>query len=888
MIRLADFDIFGDPAEKAALLAKVADFNLTHRDLPEHATVHGLFSARAARTPDAAAVIAENGTLTYGELDRASNRLARALLDFGVTRETMVGVMLDRSPAMIVAMLAALKAGGAYLPLNHELPVARTAYILRNSSAAVLISERGRADNCLELRSHSPDINIIYLNDDQVSYECLDKITHRTSHIDYPDSPLPERADPNALAYAIYTSGTTGRPKGVMAEHRAIVRLVINTNYIGLGEGDRILQTGSLAFDASTFEIWGALLNGGSLCLAANESLLDAIQFQALTAKRGATTVFLTTGLFNTLASVDGNPFAGLRTVLSGGEKVSAHCFNKVRESNPGLRLKHVYGPTEGTTFSTCHEVTQHFDLDIPIGKPISNTETYILDSNLDLVGIGTQGELCIGGLGLARGYLGDPALTAWKFVPHPYRPGERLYRTGDLARWLDDGAIEFVGRKDEQLKIRGYRVEPAEIEQKLLEFAGIRQAAVVGRKSKDGIVDLVAFLVADGAADVKALRSHLRTSLPEYMIPTDCVALEALPLTPSGKVDRRKLLQSAPAPSPVSQPEAEPSNATERCLLTIWEDILNRRPIGLDDNFFEIGGYSLLVTKLMSVIHKKTGVALPFTAIFTAGTVRALACMVLDAARFGIEGIDSPMVLLNGPAGPRKIFAFPPATADALGYGQLAQALSPHHAFYAFNFIEAESRIADYADLIAGSEPEAPPILFGYSGGGNLAFHVAKELENRGRRVCAIVMLDSVRFERRFAFPPDEAPRVATQFLESEGARKYLTSPVLRDKAFRNIERYYAHLSSTDDRHVIDADIHLLMSDEASEPHRDEEGNVVCDKLGWERATRGRFNTYPGYGDHNTMLYSPFFESNVAKLREIFENSLDDTLGETQPARAS
>jgi amino acid adenylation domain-containing protein len=867
-MKLSEFKLFDDTAERAALAARVAGFNRTGTDYPRDATVHALFAERAAETPEAVAVIFRETRLTYRAAEQAANRLARFLADRGLTAETLVGVMLDRSPDLIIALLGTLKAGGAYLPVNHDLPPERIEYMLRDSAAPVLISERRHAERCRELKARCPDLRcVLYLDDDPPGGTDAAEFGPDALR-DYPDAPLPERAGPGTLAYAIYTSGTTGRPKGVMVEHRAILRLVVATRYVTLTAADRILQTGSTAFDASTFEIWGALLNGGGLCLAPRESLLDAAEFRRLVAEHGITTVFLTTGLFNALAAEDGAVFAGLGTLLSGGEKVSVHFFNKVREAYPALRLKHVYGPTENTTFTTCYDVPHGFESDIPIGGPISNTEAYVLDADLELAGIGVQGELCVGGAGLARGYLHDPALTAEKFVPHPYAAGERLYRTGDLARWLDDGNLAFIGREDQQLKIRGYRVEPAEIEQRLLECGGIRQAVVVGRESRDGTRRLVAYFVAEGETDSREFRTRLQGSLPDYMVPAEFVRLDALPLTPNGKVDRKALPEPAqPAASP---PETEPASDTQRQLLAIWESVLDRRPIGLDDDFFELGGHSLLATKLMSTVHRKMGVVLPFTAVFTAATVRALAETVLDAARFGVEGIDQPMVLLNGSRDPRRIFAFPPGTADALGYGQLAEGLKPY-AFHACNFIEADTRIADYADLIVGSGGSEPYVLFGYSGGGNLAFHVARELENRGRRVGAVVMLDSARFERRFAFPPGEARRVAEQFLEAESVKAYLTSPVLRDKAFRNIERYYAHFSNSEDRHVIDADIHLLLSEDAPDPYRDEQGRIVCSKLGWAEGTRGRFVTHSGSGEHNHMLFPPHLEPNLARLRDIF-----------------
>jgi thioesterase domain-containing protein/acyl carrier protein len=371
-------------------------------------------------------------------------------------------------------------------------------------------------------------------------------------------------------------------------------------------------------------------------------------------------------------------------------------------------------------------------------------------------------------------------------------------------------------------------------------------------------------------------LRDHLKTTLPEYMIPPFLVQLKQLPLTPNGKVDKRALPEVGRIDGPSPAPHEREGTETEKRLLEIWAEILDREDIGIDDVFFDLGGHSMKAMKLMSLINKRMGVVLPFTTVFTAPTIRELAQCVLDVAKFGEGGIDSPIVLLNGHKGEvreggRAIFAFPPATADALGYGQLADLLRPY-AFYAFNFIEAEDRLRQYADLIMEADPEGPHLLFGYSGGGNLAFHTAKELESRGQRVAGIVMLDSARFMRKIRFTDQEVRGLAENFVDADIARDYITSQVLRDKAIRNIERYHAFFAQNQDDGSIDANIHVVLSENSPMVHVDADANVICSKPRWSEVTRGEFKTYQGYGGHNQMLYNPYLEPNMALLRGILD----------------
>jgi thioesterase domain-containing protein/acyl carrier protein len=666
----------------------------------------------------------------------------------------------------------------------------------------------------------------------------------------------------------MYTSGTTGAPKGVMIEHRSVLRLVLNTNYIRLGPADRVLQTCSLSFDAATFEIWGALLNGGAVCLPRKESLLDPAELKRLVRDCGITTMLLTTGLFNALAAQDVSVFAGLKTVLCGGERLSPHHINLVRRHHPDLMLLNGYGPTENTTFTTTFDIREEALAEIPIGSPVANTTVHILNSSMEPVAIGAVGELYAGGEGLARGYINDPTLTSAKYVTNPVRAEERLYRTGDLACWRDDGLINYLGRVDEQVKIRGYRIEPGEIETRLLEDERLKQAIVLARVDANQEQNLIAYYTAHEPVGNEELRTHLRRSLPEYMIPAFFVQMKQLPLTGNGKIDRAAL----PAPErqwhSSSGPQRE-TTSTEAALIGIWQAVLSRTDIDTSANFFDLGGHSLRAVKLVSLIHEKFGVLLPFTIVFEATTLAELARRIIDAARFGDDSIDQPLVALGAQSGRRTLFAFPPGTADALGYVELAKRV-PDSRFYAFNFVKSQAWLGTYVRLMANTQPEEPYVLFGYSGGGNFAFRTAVELERRGKRVGDIIMLDSSRFFEPFRFPTEEARRLALSFVEADGVQPYIKNPALKDRVIQTIERYHEELGRVPDDAVTNANIHLIASSNSPDAFYQDE-RLICSKSGWAEATRGSFRIYAGFGEHAYMLHHPHLESNAALLHGIF-----------------
>ncbi|WP_156497360.1 non-ribosomal peptide synthetase, partial [Paenibacillus jamilae] len=432
--------------------------------------------------------------------------------------------------------------------------------------------------------------------------------------------------------YVIYTSGTTGQPKGVMVEHRNVVRLVKNTNYAQLDADTRILQTGAIVFDASTFEIWGALLNGGRLVLVRQDVILDVLKLKEAVHSHGITTMFLTTPLFNQLSQQDLTLFEGIRELLVGGDVMSVPHMNRVLEAHPSLRISNIYGPTENTTFSTVHVINGVQSESVPIGRPIHNSTAYVVDRSMRLQPVGVWGELLVGGDGVARGYRNRPDLTSEKFIDSPFRSGERCYRTGDMVRLNADGTLDYKGRIDTQVKIRGYRIELSEVETQLLKLEAVQEVVVIAREDEQGQKQLCAYVVADKEVVASELRSALSQKLPGYMIPSYLVQLEQMPLTPNGKIDRKAL----PAPEDSLQSGADyvaPRTWVEVKLAQIWQDVLGLAQVGVKENFFEIGGHSLRATTLASRIHKELNKPLPLRSIFEAPTIEQLAAV--------LEGLD-------------------------------------------------------------------------------------------------------------------------------------------------------------------------------------------------------------------------------------------------------
>ncbi|HJR06705.1 MAG TPA: amino acid adenylation domain-containing protein, partial [Pyrinomonadaceae bacterium] len=717
----------------------VEEWNATRSEYAREMCVHELVEASAKRWPDAVALASENCEWTYDELNRRANQLAHYLRRAGVENGEVVAVLMERSAEMVCGWLGVLKAGAGYLPLDASYPSERLEMMLEDAGVKTVLTE---------------ERFLAAVAGRESSVVCVDRdwsVIARESALN------PEcEANGESLAYVIYTSGSTGRPKGILIPHRAVVRLVCNTNYVRLETSDRVAQASNASFDAATFEIWGALIHGARLVIINRDVVLSPAEFGAEIRRQGITVLFLTTALFNLLAREAPDSFGSLKHLLFGGEAVDAVHVREIIERAPPERLLHVYGPTESTTFASWFLVQSVAAgaWTIPIGRPLSNTQIYILDKNLRPVPVGVAGELCIGGEGLAHGYLNHPELTAEKFVPNIFsaEAGARLYRTGDRARFLPDGNIEFLGRADRQVKLRGFRIELEEIETALGEHPSVREAVVMLHEASLDDKRLVAYLVAsDGEASADILRAYLRQKLPEYMIPATYVLLDALPLTPNGKVDRRAL----PAPEEFgTTPGADfvaPRNTTELQLAQIWEALLNVRPVGVNDNFFTLGGHSLLAVRLMAEVRKQFGRDLPLDTLFKGATIESLAAIIRQEAAHHW----SPLVAIQ-PAVSTKppVFFVHPAGGNIICYVALARHLGIEQPFYGLQargldgrdepFARLEDMAAYYVNAVRSVQTEGPYLLGGWSLGGVVAYEMARQLRELGQEIALLALLDS------------------------------------------------------------------------------------------------------------------------------------------------
>ncbi|HEY0172360.1 MAG TPA: amino acid adenylation domain-containing protein [Pyrinomonadaceae bacterium] len=605
----------------------LSEWNDTRRTYPSGAGVHEIFAARAAASPQSPALEFGERRLTYAELDERSNQLALYLRRLGVVEETCVGLLMERSAEVIIAMLGVLKAGGAYVPLDTSYPVERLAYMVEDAGVHVLITPRVLIDGLVEpMRAARPNISATRLL-------CLDEAWDEIAGL---PGPVPPRtsAGGESLACIIYTSGSTGRPKGIGLTHRGITRTVCDPDYIALGADDALTHASNISFDAATFEVWGALLNGARLVGIEREVILSPRAFAAEIARRRVTTILLTTALFNQMAAEDPRCFDGVRQVLFGGEAADARQVREVLRRGGPQRLLNMYGPAENSTFTTWMHVEELSDeaVSVPIGRAMSNTQVYVLDARMQPVGVGVAGELLIGGAGLARGYLNRPALTAERFVPDPFSggAGARLYRTGDVVRWTNGGVLEFLGRRDEQVKLRGFRIELQEVEAALLRHASVRQAVVVAERAGSGAVSrLIGYVAAGEGVSGAGLRQYLRERLPEYMVPSAFVVLGELPLNANGKVDRKAL----PAPAPDTSESGAGADAAltpaEEIIAGIWGELLGLTRIGVEEDFFDLGGHSLMATQMAWRVERAFGVELGLREVFGGASVRRLARLV-------------------------------------------------------------------------------------------------------------------------------------------------------------------------------------------------------------------------------------------------------------------
>ena len=720
------------------------EWNETYVEFPADKCIHELFEEQAAKRPGAIAVVFEHQQLSYAELNHRANHLAHLLIERGVKQDGRVVTLLERSIDLIVAELAILKMGAAYVPLDPQAPAMRHAWIVEDCGASLII-----AGAHMDL-SFAPAAPVLHVGDGIETAEVI---------VANPD----RRGSSLRVAYVMYTSGSTGTPKGVLVPHRAVARLVINNEYAVIGANDRVAFAANPAFDASTFELWAPLLNGGTVVVIDYDTVLTPPTFIRTLQEERINVLWLTVGLFNQLAEALEPIFAQFKVVITGGDVLDPKLMARVW-SNPAKRpqyLVNAYGPTETTTFATTYRIGSSPDesTSIPIGRPISNTRIYLLDPHGEPVPLGAVGEIHIGGEGVALGYLNRPELTAERFLVDRFSddPEARMYRTGDLARYLPDGNLVFVGRNDNQVKIRGFRIELGEIEGRLAEHLSVREAVVLVL-ANDGGKRLVAYVAADQDNQLASrLREHLSACLPDYMVPAAFVRLDAFPLTPNGKLDRRAL----PAPDDAAYARAAyaaPQGETETVLATIWAEMLGMARVSRSDNFFSLGGHSFLALQVMSEINRRLQLQLTAPTFFLHPTIEKLARAIAQ----GTSAQTNPRVLRLRTGQTHLPIYLMGARPEELRLGQVVGgdrdifAIDvPIQAAWLSAFATGdqgqlptiEQMGGLYGDIVAAHVGSQPCVIAGYCIGGKIAFEAARALQRAGGHVAFVLLLDTWAF---------------------------------------------------------------------------------------------------------------------------------------------
>ncbi len=856
----------------------VDEWNQTSVPYPASACLHQLFEAQAARTPAAPAIECEGRRLSYAEVNAKANQLAHYLRSSGVRQSDPVAICLGSSPEFLISLLAVLKAGGACVPLDPAYPRQRLAFMLEDVRARVLVTQPELRAALQPLTTPTIDLGSVNAFVEQQNSQNL------------PDTTSAENP-----AYIIYTSGSTGTPKGVLLSHRGLVNHgTASVKLYGLCPGDRMLQFSSISFDIAIEEIFPTWLAGGTVVLKSAGFSLGFAEFSEFVRKNNITVLDLPTAYWhewtNHLFENRQPPANNLRLVIVGGEKVSAAILRRWHEcAGNQVRWVNTYGPSEASVIATAYEpdASEIETLSgVPIGRPIANTRIYVLSPTLDPVPLGEPGELCIGGVGVASGYLNRPELTAEKFVADPFSslPGARLYRTGDRVRYRPNGEIEFLGREDDQVKIRGFRVEPGEIEEVLGDHSAVGEAAVVAREDARGEKRLVAYivLVKDASFNEAQLREYLQERLPDYMVPAVFVTLPAMPKTSNGKVDRRAL------PEPVLPTQSEIGTTSgddplQHKLLKIWRDALSR-PVGLRDNFFELGGHSLLAAKLMHRIGQAVGRPLPLALLLEAPTVEELAAALHQEAwsrhwsslvAIQPEGAKPPFFCVHGVGG------------NVVGFRDLGRHMAPTHPFYGVqargldgrqpHLNTIEEMASHYLSEIRSVQPRGPYFLGGFSFGGLVAYEMAQQLHACGEDVGLLAFFDT--------YPGNLKPAAAsllaslrtpslqllTQLSRSVRRRvrvfwRMLTIP----KPLREVFRANSRAAANCKLRTYAGQATLFRASEKSIRSSDPYD-------GWRQLLQGGLKIQDIPGSHNGILVEP----EVAVLAESLKSTIDNALTE-------
>jgi amino acid adenylation domain-containing protein len=737
-LRVSDLPLLTDSEQRQFL-----EWNSTRCEYPRDRCIHDLFDTQCERTPNGTAVICGKQRLTYKQLTERSNRVASYLQKLGVGPGDPVGVCLERSLDMVVGLIAILKAGGAYVPMDPSYPSERLAFMLGDSKASIVLTQ-----HALIGRFSKDGIQQICLDTDWDTI-ALEKTEVVSVHV-RPEDP----------AYVMYTSGSTGRPKGVVGTHRSTVnRMSWMWREYPFQADDVCCQKTSLSFVDSIWEVFGPLLAGVPSVIIPEEAVKDMGRLGEILAANRVTRIVLVPSLLRAILSHSNDlhqKLPALKLWISSGEALSHDLAQRFFDRMPGRTLLNLYGSTEVAADATYYEVGNEPRLSsVPIGRPIANTQAYVLDRRRHLVPLNVQGEIYIGGDAVARGYLDRPDLTAEKFVPDPFSADHhaRLYRTGDLGRYLVNGNIEYVGRSDHQVKVRGYRIELGEIESALGRHPAVRQCVVVAREDASGDKRLVAYYerTPNQAFTTADLRTALRAQLPEYMIPAVIIAMEKLPLTPNGKIDRKALPRPGGQTIHVPTDFVASRDPLEQMMVQIWAKVLGVNRIDLDSDFFDLGGHSLAAVRMLSEVEKIIGKPIPLATLFQASTVRAFAELL---RKDGWTPSWSSLVPIQ-PNGPRSpLFLVHGAEGNVLLYRYLAQYLGSDQPVYGLQSqgLNGDGRLnttiqemaTQYVKEVMTVQPHGPYLLGGYCLGGMIAFEMAQQISALGEKVALVLMLDT------------------------------------------------------------------------------------------------------------------------------------------------
>ncbi|CBN59210.1 MULTISPECIES: non-ribosomal peptide synthetase [Kamptonema] len=737
------------------------EWNNTQTTYPQDASLHQLFEWQVQDFPESLALIDSSEKITYRQLNQKVNQLAHYLQKLGVTTETLVGICLDRSVEMIVGILAILKAGGAYIPLDPNYPADRLSFMLSDSQVSLVISHSSLIDRFQK-------IQVVCLDND---WEIIDRESQENPAI---------ISKSDNLAYVIYTSGSTGTPKGVLGTHRGTVN---GLNWLWKTypfESEEICcQKTAISFVDSVWEIFAPLLQGIPTVIIPDAIVKDTKLFLETLDRHHVTRVILVPSLLRLIVDTYGNltkKLSNLKLWITSGEALTLNLARSFTKLLPSAKLINLYGSSEVSANATYYDTSllPEKATSVPIGRPINNTQVYILDRHLQPTPVGVWGELYIGGDGLAKGYLNRPELTAERFIDNIFVSGTKLYKTGDLGRYLHDGNVEYLGRRDEQVKIRGFRVELGEIESAIVQHPDIRESVVIIRDDTQGDKQLIAYIVTDEPNLVSQLHGYLLLKLPDYMIPSAFVVLDAIPLTPNGKVDKRSLPTDNLLRSNSTKSFISPRNLSELGLVKIWENLLAINSIGVTDNFFELGGHSFLAVRLMAQIYERFGHNLPLSILFENPTIEKLAKIVSQPTNLSS---GSPLVAINASGVRTPFFCVHAAGGDILAYLNLADKIGGEQPFYALeqspNSVEVEPKSVEetaayYLQEIRTVQPEGPYLLGGWCFGGVVAFEMAQQLQKQGQKVDLLVVIDAILPETVIQPTKDDDAKFLIRLAES------------------------------------------------------------------------------------------------------------------------